>query len=378
MATAPNAGVPLGARRKAEDADEPKTLYVHRKLTNAAEFLKWAAAAGFAKTLPADDIHVTTAFSKTPVAWLAAPTGEPSTSVKPTSDGRAIERLGDKGAVALRFESAALSKRWREFKAAGASWDYPQYKPHVTITYDAGELDIDAIEPYAGPLEFGPEIFAEIDPDWATKAKASLVGTDSAMRLALDREQSNRTIDAEGRMRVAKANICKACISPYRGEEIPGWEEIGLEKDKIYQLLRPAAELKKAAASSNGIQLLRNHIPVDADDHQPWEVAGSVGTNAKWEDPYVTNSLTIWVARDIEGIESGEKVELSPGYHYEPDMTPGEFEGEHFDGSMTNVVFNHLALVEQGRQGKDIVVGDSVENMQWNAIARALLEMVDA
>jgi hypothetical protein len=162
-----------------EDADAveagPMTLYVNRPLLNAADVIAWARAAGFAKTLPADDMHVTVAFSKTPLAW---PESEDAPVVAEGGD-RSVERLGDEGAVLLRFESEALAGRWREFKDAGASWDHPGYKPHVTFTIGADDVDLSWIEPYAGELRFGPEMFDEIGgrgKDWAAKAKASLVG----------------------------------------------------------------------------------------------------------------------------------------------------------------------------------------------------------
>jgi hypothetical protein len=39
--------------------------------------------------------------------------------------------------------------------------------------------------------------------------------------------------------------------------------------------------------------------------------------------PYLANSLVIWDAGAIAGIESEEEHEFSPGYAYEADMTPG-------------------------------------------------------
>jgi len=66
----------------------------------------------------------------------------------------------------LRFESQALTDRWQQIVDAGASWDYEDYKPHVTISFDAPDIDVDSIEPYAGELVFGPEIFAELKEDW--------------------------------------------------------------------------------------------------------------------------------------------------------------------------------------------------------------------
>src|SRR5690606_28146793 len=48
----------------------PRPLYVHRKVKNAAEIIAWAKSQGFATTLPAEDMHVTIAFSRAPVDWM--------------------------------------------------------------------------------------------------------------------------------------------------------------------------------------------------------------------------------------------------------------------------------------------------------------------
>lgn len=200
-----------------------------------------------------------------------------------------------------------------------------------------------------GLLKWIAEEQAESEHDFAT---------DSAPSLALDRD-SVRSIDRDGRLRVAKANISKAAINPYRGSEIPGWQSLGLDPDKIYQLYRDPAELKKAAATLNGVPLLRKHVPVGAEDHKPYDVVGAIGTEAAFDDPYLTNSLIVWSGDDIRGIESGAKKELSAGYHYTPDMTPGQNGDKRFDGVMRDIVFNHVALVEDGRAGSDVVVGDS-------------------
>ena len=51
--------------------------------------------------------------------------------------------------------------------------------------------------------------------------------------------------------------------------------------------------------------------------------------------------------------------DLSAAYFFDADMTPGEYEGERYDGVMRNLRANHVALVEEGRAGPDVVVGDS-------------------
>ena len=52
-------------------------------------------------------------------------------------------------------------------------------------------------------------------------------------------------------------------------------------------------------------------------------------------------------------------MELSSAYHYTADMTAGEYEGKHYDGVMRDIVGNHVALVDVGRAGRDVVVSDA-------------------
>jgi len=143
----------------------PKTLYVHRPLLNALEVVTWAKANGFPTTLAPADMHVTIAFSRDVVDWSTlAPRTD---SVQVAAGERSLEVLGiEKDAVVLRFASNELAARWQEFKDAGASWDWPGYKPHITISYNGKDVDLDKIAPYAGPLHFGPEVFAEVKEDW--------------------------------------------------------------------------------------------------------------------------------------------------------------------------------------------------------------------
>ncbi len=194
-------------------------------------------------------------------------------------------------------------------------------------------------------------------PDQAAAIAYKELGEDR--RLAFDRA-SVRTVDQDGRMHVALTHISKANICPYRGSEIPDHEQLGLDPEKIYMLLRDPEELKKAAPTSNNIPLLDDHIPVNAEDHKGDHVIGSTGTDAEFNAPYLDNSLVVWTKDAIHGIETGRQQEISCAYYYTPDMTPGTYEGQKYDGVMRNIRFNHVALVEKGRAGPDVVVGDSL------------------
>ncbi|MES1986804.1 MAG: DUF2213 domain-containing protein, partial [Pseudomonadota bacterium] len=57
-------------------------------------------------------------------------------------------------------------------------------------------------------------------------------------------------------------------------------------------------------------------------------------------------------------IESDEKIELSMGYTCVYDFTSGIFNGERYDAIQREIRANHIALVDQGRMGKEVRVLD--------------------
>lgn len=178
-------------------------------------------------------------------------------------------------------------------------------------------------------------------------------------RLSLAQDRSLRSYDQDGRLHVESSNISKATVNPYYGSEIPNYRQLGLEPKKVYYLLRDPEELEKAAPTFNNLPLLNKHIPVSADEPQKEVIAGTTGSDTVFEDGYLKCSLAVWDAEAIAGIESGEQVELSSTYRYTADMTAGEFEGRHYDGVMRDIVGNHVALVDVGRAGRDVVVSDA-------------------
>lgn len=156
-----------------EDMDKakPRTLYACRYVENAEEIIKWAKEQGFKTTLQPGDMHVTIAYSKKPVDWDEAKASDDDTGKLTVSSGgtRKVKPLGDGGAVVLTFYNETLQDRHMEIREAGASWDHARYNPHVTISWDAADVDLDKVKPYTGEIVLGPEVFKEIDEDWSDK-----------------------------------------------------------------------------------------------------------------------------------------------------------------------------------------------------------------
>jgi 8-oxo-dGTP pyrophosphatase MutT (NUDIX family) len=368
--------------------DEALGVYVRRNLTpeSAAAFLDWAEDQGFDNLTPEGELHATIVYSRAPIEWSIA-----EDEVRVEGGARSVEPLGDKGAVVLKFESAALRERWQAARDAGASWDWPSFHPHVTITYDAGGMDLSGVEPFEGELVFDNEIQEVLNEHWATEKgfRVEQPAMDSAWALVAQAfeeplilsfdEASVRQYDSEGRLKVALTPISKANVCPYLGAEIPDWEEDGLDPKKIYKLLRDPEELAKAAETFNLIPVLSVHTPTSAADHPKEVTIGSTGTDAIFEYPYLFNSLAIWPDAAIDDVEDESKRELSSSYRYKVDWTAGKFEGQPYDGVMRNIVGNHVATVETGRAGSDVLVADSLgDEVKWAIVEDQIRTLVAA
>lgn len=154
----------------------PRPLYVYRRLLNANDVIAWAKSQGFKTTLAAEDMHATVTYSRAPVDWfkMGESWGSADGGKATVNRGgpRDVERF-DGGAVVLRFSSADFIWRHEQMIREGASWDFPEYYPHVTISYDAGDIDVSKIEPYRGELRFDVEIFEALNENWKAGVQES-------------------------------------------------------------------------------------------------------------------------------------------------------------------------------------------------------------
>ena len=181
-------------------------------------------------------------------------------------------------------------------------------------------------------------------------------------RIAFDKK-SARSFDANGFLHVSISPISKETVNDYYGGEIPDWQELGLDPNRIYKGYRPGPELAKGAATFNGLNILSEHIKDDAEDPAKDYIIGSMGTDAKYSAPYLMNSLIIKDAEAIELLNPADpskapKREISASYRYDPVFEAGTFNNVRYDFIMTNIRGNHIALVEEGRAGSDVVVSD--------------------
>lgn len=170
---------------------------------------------------------------------------------------------------------------------------------------------------------------------------------------------SNREIDVNGFIHIKKNPISKVGVFPYMGKNISK----ECEPNKIYWVYRPAEELSKPET----IESFRN-IPI-IDDHTmigkgatPAErkgVDGVTGANVTQEGDFLFADLHIYSDTLKRKIDANGKKELSMGYrvgYYEP--ANGTFNGKPYDFIQRDLRGNHIALVQEGRMGKEVAVLD--------------------
>lgn len=121
-------------------------------------------------------MHVTVAFDQNKHDWRTLPlrdVQELITVLHP--DERALETFRG-GAVVLEIYSRELTVRWAELIQSGLRWKWPDYRPHVTITYNVPEtLDLKKIMPFSGVIELGPEVAVEAVFSWKDKHDEELL-----------------------------------------------------------------------------------------------------------------------------------------------------------------------------------------------------------
>lgn len=138
----------------------PRSLYIRRDVLNAAEIARWAKGQGFTDIVP--DLHVTIAYSRAEVDWFAVGQSWSAKLEIPAGGPRQMDAMGpEKNYLALLFTANELIWRNREIREAGASWDWPEYQPHITIQI-GGSVDLAKVDPYQGKIVLGPEIFEEV------------------------------------------------------------------------------------------------------------------------------------------------------------------------------------------------------------------------
>lgn len=173
---------------------------------------------------------------------------------------------------------------------------------------------------------------------------------------------TSRSITDEGFLVAPGSMIARTGIQTYRAYEL------GLDGSPMRQirLYRSPDEVfaPDSIASFEGKPLTIDH-PADLVTKDNWrDLAKGDGSNVRRAGDYMSADITMRDKDAIDAYEAGKK-ELSNGYTFELDMTPGMTpDGQAFDGRQRNIRGNHIALVDAARCGSACRISDSKPNPQ--------------
>lgn len=146
-----------------------------------------------------------------------------------------------------------------------------------------------------------------------------------------------------GYIRISQATFTRTGVFRYYNED-------GSERFEF----RPPDEVFKPATidSMQGLPLFNEHPPVRVD---MWNVKGLRPTGATANDlkksgKNIVGSLNLWDGESINEAEQG-KADLSMGYTTDIIEQAGIADGISYTHVQTNIIYNHVAQVEQGRAG---------------------------
>lgn len=163
--------------------------------------------------------------------------------------------------------------------------------------------------------------------------------------------------DYNGYVFVNKRPISKVGVFEYLGSSI-GAED----PNKIYKVYRPAEELsnKETIDSFKLVPLIDDHemLGTDATPAENKGVQGTTGEDIYFENDTLYGNIKVYSDVLNNLIDNGKK-DLSLGYKCKYKFETGSFNGEVYEAIQTELRGNHIALVDNGRMGKEVSVCDS-------------------
>lgn len=171
-------------------------------------------------------------------------------------------------------------------------------------------------------------------------------------RLIVMDNKSNRYFDENGYLVIKDNKIAKAGVFDYLGKEISD----ELQDSEIYKVCRPWVELEKTAKDFEGMPVKLGHEWVEPEKRDL--KVGAISGEVRLEEPYLIADIKIYDKDAIEAITGRNIVELSPGYTAKYVSESGDYAGEQYNFKQEDIKYNHLAIVENGRSGKDVKIND--------------------
>lgn len=274
-------------------------VYAYRPVLNAEMIRTWAAQQGFEQALPADDMHVTVVFSRAPFSAEMTTAAKAHAIIRYDNivvrgGKRSVVPLGDKGAVVLKIECPQLQYEHLDFRAMGASWDYQEYTPHITITYRGTNTSPLEMQPFTGDIVLGPLYAKPLNPDWDGEVAETLLDKpDDVTKVHMDSfTHTADVIKMDSERRIAWG---WASVSTMKGElvtDTQGDQITPAEMEKMADRFMSSARTAKAMHEGEGVGEVIHSLPLTKElasalgietDREGWIIGMKIHDDETWQ-----------------------------------------------------------------------------------------------
>lgn len=127
---------------------------------------------GLTERVDPSTYHITVIYSRTPVPTAEHIAGMSTDTTASVIGYEIFPTKNDGKCLVMRLEYSFANALNSKLTQEGATSDYPEYKPHLTLAYDMSqEIDPNTLPIPKFPLGFGPVKVAPLEPDYIPKNK---------------------------------------------------------------------------------------------------------------------------------------------------------------------------------------------------------------
>lgn len=200
------------------------------------------------------------------------------------------------------------------------------------------------------------------------------------MKYKIENGLTERTIDDNGYLYVAKSPILKAGVLEYLGSELLPEDAtdnkvdgVEVEPEKIYKVYIPLEEIEKAKDTFKLKPITDGHtwLGTEGEDPKKYQV-GTIGENVFVEDGFLYAPLEFTGKDIIRKIQEHAKEELSSSYT----NRFAKSDNSDYDFIARDIKGNHLALVDKGRCGSSVRVLNSIKGDEMAQKAKICNEAI--
>ena len=144
---------------------------------------------------------------------------------------------------------------------------------------------------------------------------------------------------------------CVTCAGVY----VYGAKELGLSGEGTYNVLRPAEEIRATCTQLANKVITAEHPQENVSPENSKILnAGFTGDSVTENDGNVFTQVTITDKVALDLVRQKKLMAFSCGYSAELSKVPGVWHGTPYDFVQSNFIYNHIALVEEGRAGDGV------------------------